>query len=120
MIVGIPKEIKKNENRISLTPFGAEELIKSGNSVLIEKSAGNASGFSDQDYIDSGASIVSSPKEIYSNSDMIVKVKEPIGEELNLIKEDQIPFFYINKTVAQKILGKNKIKKHKNVIEWFK
>ena len=96
MIVGIPKEIKKNENRISLTPFGAEELIKSGNSVLIEKSAGNASGFSDQDYIDSGASIVSSPKEIYSNSDMIVKVKEPIGEELNLIKEEQIVFTFFH------------------------
>ena len=72
MIVGIPKEIKKNENRVSLTPFGAEELIKSGNTVLVEKSAGLASGFTDQDYIASGANIISSPEEIFSQSDMIV------------------------------------------------
>ncbi len=103
MIVGVPKEIKKNENRISLTPFGAEELIKSGNSVLIEKSAGNASGFSDEDYIKSGATIVSNSVEIYSKSDMIVKVKEPIGEELKLIKENQIVFTFFHFAASESL-----------------
>ena len=103
MIVGIPKEIKKNENRVSLTPFGAEELIKSGNQVLIEKSAGVASGFLDKNYIDSGASIVSTAEEIYSRSDMIVKVKEPIGDELSLIKKDQIVFTFFHFAASQKL-----------------
>ena len=96
MIVGIPKEVKKNENRVSLTPFGAEELIKSGNSVLIQKSAGIASGFSDKDYTKSGATIIPNAEEIYSKSDMIVKVKEPIGNELDLIKKDQIVFTFFH------------------------
>ena len=96
MIVGIPKEVKKNENRVSLTPFGAEELIKSGNSVLIQQSAGIASGFSDKDYAESGATIISSAEEIYSKSDMIVKVKEPIGDELGLIKKNQIVFTFFH------------------------
>ncbi len=103
MIVGIPKEIKKNENRVSLTPFGSEELIRSGNTVLVEKSAGVASGFSDQDYIASGANIISSPEEIFSKSDMIVKVKEPINDELMLIKKNQIVFTFFHFAASEKL-----------------
>jgi len=96
MIIGVPKEIKNNENRVSLIPFGAEELIKSGHKVLVQKSAGIASGFKDSDYINSGATILDEAEEIYSKSDMIVKVKEPIGDELSLIKEDQIVFTFFH------------------------
>jgi len=103
MIVGVPKEVKKNENRVSLTPFGAEELIKSGNSVLVEQSAGIASGFSDEDYMKSGATIISTPEEIYSKSNMIVKVKEPIGDELHLIKKDQIVFTFFHFAASEKL-----------------
>ena len=103
MIVGIPKEVKKNENRVSLTPFGAEELIKSGNTVLVQESAGIASGFSDKDYIGSGVNIISTPEEIYSKSDMIVKVKEPIEEELNFIKKDQIVFTFFHFSANEKL-----------------
>ena len=103
MIVGIPREVKKNENRISLTPFGAEELIKSGNTVLVQESAGIASGFSDQDYIDAGVDIIPTPEEIYSKSDMIVKVKEPIDDELKLIKKDQIIFTFFHFAASEKL-----------------
>ena len=106
MIVGIPKEIKENENRVSLTPFGAEELIKSGNIVLVEELAGVASGFSDKKYIDSGATIVNTSEEIYSKSDMIVKVKEPIKHELELIKENQIIFTFFHFAASEKLTSR--------------
>ena len=103
MIIGVPKEVKQNENRVSLTPFGSEELVKSGNQVLIEKSAGIASGFSDQNYIESGATIVSTPEEIYSTSDMIVKVKEPIDYELSFIKKNQIVFTFFHFAASEEL-----------------
>ena len=103
MIVGIPREIKKNENRVSLTPFGAEELIKSGNTVLVQESAGVASGFSDIDYINSGVKIISNPEEIYDRSDMIVKVKEPIENEFALIKENQIIFTFFHFAASEEL-----------------
>ena len=103
MIVGVPKEIKANENRIALTPFGSEELVKSGNTVLIQKSAGIASGFPDESYILSGASIIDTAEEIYSKSDMIVKVKEPIEDELELIKKDQIVFTFFHFAASEQL-----------------
>ena len=77
MIIGIPKEIKANESRVSILPFGVEELVKSGHKVLIENNAGVGSGFSNKIYEKSGAIILDTPNQIFSDSDMIVKVKEP-------------------------------------------
>ncbi len=103
MIIGIPKEIKEDEHRVSLTPFGAEELVKSGNSVLIQSSAGVSSGFSDETYIKSGANILKTSEEIYSKSDMIVKVKEPIDHEISLIKKDQIIFTFFHFAASKEL-----------------
>jgi len=96
MIVGIPKEIKDNEKRVSLTPFGAQELMKSGNTVFVENNAGLGSGFSNNQYIKSGAIILDSPEDIFSKSDIIIKVKEPQSEEIKYIKENQIIFTFFH------------------------
>lgn len=96
MIIGIPKEIKSNENRISLTPAGAKELVSRGHIVYVQHNAGINSGFTDKNYIDSGALILSCIEDIYNSSEMIVKVKEPIEEEYSLIKENQIVFTYFH------------------------
>lgn len=96
MIIGIPKEIKTNEYRISLIPVGAELLRSNGHSVFVEKSAGEGSGFSDEDYANSGAEILDEASEIYRRADMIMKVKEPLPVEYGLIHEGQIVFTYFH------------------------
>lgn len=95
MKIGVPKEIKNNENRVSLTPSGVYQLVSSGHSVFVQTTAGLGSGFSDEDYIKSGAAIVSTIEEAY-DADMVVKVKEPIEPEYKLIKENQIVFTYFH------------------------
>src|ERR1041384_5751662 len=96
MIIGIPKEIKTNENRVSLVPVGAQTLTKAGHSVLVESKAGEGSGFTDDTYKKAGATILQTAKEVYSKSDMIMKVKEPLPPEYPLIKKDQIIFTYFH------------------------
>ncbi len=96
MIIGVPKEIKKDEYRVALLPVGAETLKKHGHKVLVEKNAGIGSGFSDAEYRKAGATIVSSAKEIFRRSDMIIKVKEPQPVEIRMIREDQIVFTYFH------------------------
>ncbi len=96
MIIGVPKEIKKDEYRVALLPVGAETLIKHGHKVLVEKNAGVGSGFSDAEYRKAGAAIVSSAKDIFRRSDMIIKVKEPQPVEIRMIREDQIVFTYFH------------------------
>ena len=96
MIVGVPKEIKDNEKRVSLTPFGVSELVKNGHQVLIETQAGVGSGFYDDKYVDSGAKMINTSKEIFNLSDMIIKVKEPQPIEVKMIKEDQIIFTFFH------------------------
>ena len=88
MLIGVPKEIKANENRVALLPVGASTLIKNGHKVVVETNAGAGSGFSDADYKAVGAEIANSAKEVYSSSEMIMKVKEPIAQEYNLIKQE--------------------------------
>ena len=88
MIIGIPKEIKSNENRVSMLPFGVEELVKSGHKVVIQSSAGIGSGISDDMYINFGAEILSDAKQVYQKSDLIVKVKEPQKTEYSLIRKN--------------------------------
>lgn len=96
MIVAVPSEIKNNENRVGITPGGVYELVKRGHTVYIQESAGVNSGFTDTMYRDAGASLLPTIEEIYAIADMIVKVKEPIAAEYELIKEDQIVFTYFH------------------------
>jgi alanine dehydrogenase len=103
MIVGVPKEIKANENRIALVPSGAEVLTAHGHTVLIQKSAGVGSGFSDDMYMKAGAEIINTPEEIYKRSDMIVKVKEPLNSEYELIRKNQIIFTYFHFAASREL-----------------
>ena len=96
MIIGVPKEIKNNENRVALTPAGVKELIKRGHQVYVQQSAGLGSGFSDQDYSAAGASLLPSIEATYQIAEMIMKVKEPIESEYNLIKPNQLLFTYFH------------------------
>lgn len=96
MIIGVPKEIKTNENRVGLTPAGAYELIKRGHQVYVQTSAGQGSGFSDEEYLGAGANILPTIEAVYEVAEMIVKVKEPIQQEYGLIKENQLLFTYFH------------------------
>ncbi|UPW81713.1 alanine dehydrogenase [Lysinibacillus sp. Ag94] len=95
MIIGVPKEIKNNENRVGITPAGVVAYKKGGHEVIIESSAGLGSGFTDQDYLDVGAQITKSTKEAW-DVDMVIKVKEPIQEEYKYFKENLILYTYLH------------------------
>jgi len=101
MIIGVPKEIKSNENRVALVPGGAEMLVQNGHKVFMEKNAGIGSGFSDAEYVKVGAKILSTPAEIYGQSEMVMKVKEPLSSEYPLIRKDQIIFTYFHFAASQ-------------------
>jgi alanine dehydrogenase len=96
MIVGVPKEIKNNENRVALTPAGTQEFVKRGHAVYLQSSAGVGSGFSDDEYIKAGAKMISVAAGLFYVSEMIMKVKEPVEEEYKLIKTDQLVFTYFH------------------------
>jgi alanine dehydrogenase len=96
MIIGVPKEIKNNENRVALTPAGAFELSKRGHEVYIQTTAGLCSGYSDDEYVTAGAKILPSIEATYDVAEMIMKVKEPIEPEYKLIKKDQFLFTYFH------------------------
>ncbi len=96
MIVGIPKELKEDEYRVALVPVGAEELVKRGHQVLIERGAGSGSGISDEEYVKAGAELVDSMAEIYNKADMVVKVKEPLPEEYPYLRMGQIIFTFFH------------------------
>jgi len=96
MIVGILKEIKTEEYRVSMTPAGVEIMKSHGHTMLVEKNAGVGSGFDDKAYVESGAEIVKTAKEIYDRADMVMHVKEPQPAEYPLIREDQIVFTYLH------------------------
>ncbi len=96
MIIGVPKEIKNNENRVALTPAGVYALVKAGHKVLIEKAAGVGSGITDQEFQAAGADLVNSNVEVYRNAKTIVKVKEPLESEYDLLQENQVLFTYLH------------------------
>ncbi|MDJ0667855.1 MAG: alanine dehydrogenase [Desulfobacterales bacterium] len=96
MLVGILKEIKSEENRVCMTPAGVEVMIANGHSVLVEKDAGSGSGFEDAMYVNAGAEMMDTPKEIYGRADMVMHVKEPQPSEYDMIREDQIVFTYLH------------------------
>lgn len=103
MKIGIPREIKSNENRVSLIPVGVELLRANGHTVFVEKDAGIGSGFSDEAYKSVGAEILPKASEIFENADMIMKVKEPLSSEYDLIKENQIVFTYFHFASSQEL-----------------
>lgn len=96
MIIGVPKEIKNNENRVGMTPSGVTELVKRGHTVYIQHTAGENSGFPDEAYIAAGAEILPTMEKTYAAAQMIVKVKEPIAPEYKLIRKGQLLFTYFH------------------------
>lgn len=96
MIIGIPKEIKNNENRVGMTPSGVKELVKHGHKVYVQHTAGEGSGFADEEYVKAGAEILPTIEATYAAADMIVKVKEPIEPEYKLVKKGQLLFTYFH------------------------
>ena len=96
MIIGVPKEIKNNENRVAVTPSGARELVAHGHTVYVQTAAGTGSGFTDADYAGAGALILPTIEAVYDIAEMIIKVKEPIEAEYPLIKKGQVVFTYFH------------------------
>ncbi|SHI88743.1 alanine dehydrogenase [Hymenobacter daecheongensis DSM 21074] len=96
MLIGVPKEIKNNENRVGLTPAGVAELRKHGHELYVQSTAGLGSGFADAEYEQAGATVLATIEEVYAKTEMIVKVKEPIASEYPLIKENQLLFTYFH------------------------
>lgn len=103
MIIGVPKEIKNNENRVALTPAGAKELVTRGHTVYIQHTAGENSGFSDTAYEAAGAQILPSIGDVYNVAEMIVKVKEPIAAEYSLVRKGQLVFTYFHFASEEKL-----------------
>ena len=93
MIIGIPREIKPDEYRVAMLPVGVELLVADGHQVLIEVGAGEGSGYKDSQYAAIGATITEGHAEIFARSDMIVKVKEPVSEELSMLRQGQVVFY---------------------------
>lgn len=96
MKIGVPKEIKNNENRVGVTPAGVKELVRHGHTVFVQHTAGEGTGFPDEEYIKAGATILPTIEETYAAAEMIIKVKEPIAPEYKLIRADQVVFTYFH------------------------
>ncbi len=96
MIIGVPKEIKNNENRVAVTPAGVREMVARGHEVYVQTTAGNGSGFSDDEYRAAGAKMLPTIEDVYAIAEMIVKVKEPIRPEYGLIRKGQLLFTYFH------------------------
>jgi len=103
MIIGIPKEIKQQENRVSLLPSAAHQLTRRGHTVLVQKNAGVGSGYPDEDYLEAGAKIAETAEEIFAKADMIVKVKEPLPAEYGLLRKGQILFTYLHLAASKSL-----------------
>src|SRR6266478_825524 len=96
MVIGVPKEIKEQEQRVALLPSAANQLTRRGHSVLVQRSAGIGSGYPDEEYVKAGAEIVDQANEAFSRADLIVKVKEPLEAEFSLLRQGQILFTYLH------------------------
>tara|TARA_B100001123_G_scaffold264638_1_gene294732 strand:- start:1242 stop:2354 length:1113 start_codon:yes stop_codon:yes gene_type:complete len=103
MKIGVPKEIKPQENRIGLTPDSAQTLISNGHEVLVENNAGFEAGFYNDQYKNAGAQIISKAEDIFNEADIIVKVKEPLSSEVKMIRENQIIFTYLHLAAAKEL-----------------
>ncbi|WMT20034.1 alanine dehydrogenase [Parageobacillus toebii] len=96
MIIGVPKEIKNNENRVAITPAGVMSFVQAGHTVLVEKDAGIGSGFTNEDYANAGAQIIDQAQDVWAKADMIMKVKEPLPSEYNYFRPGLILFTYLH------------------------
>ena len=103
MKIGVPSEIKDQESRVGLTPPSVQELINHDHEVLIQKDAGFGAGFSNDDYTSAGGTLVSCAEDIFNDADMIVKVKEPLTNEVAMLREDQILFTYLHLAAAPEL-----------------
>ena len=103
MIVGLPKEVKDNENRVGLVPVGVKLLTEAGHTVYFQKGAGDGSGITDSEYITAGGVIKDSAEEVWSRADLIVKVKEPISQEYDYLREDIVLFTYLHLAPAREL-----------------
>lgn len=103
MIIGVPKEIKISENRVGMTEAGVRQLVLEGHSILVEKDAGVGSGISNDTYLKAGAKIIDTKKEVYDRADMIMKVKEPLPDEYELMREGQIIYTYLHLAAEPKL-----------------
>ena len=103
MIIGVPKEIKNKENRVGMVVGGVRALTQAGHKVLVQSTAGIGAGISDEDYRNAGATLLSTAKEIYDRSDLIVKVKEPLHEEFPLLRENQILYTYLHLAADERL-----------------
>lgn len=113
MLIGVPKEIKISENRVGMTEAGVKQLVKEGHSIIVEKDAGIGSGITNEQYEKAGAKIIDSKKEVYQKADMIMKVKEPLPDEYDLLKENQILYTYLHlaaEAKLTKVLCERKVK----------
>jgi alanine dehydrogenase len=112
MVIGVPKEIKPEENRIAIVPGGVETLVHKRHKVLIEKGAGLGSGFSNDEFIKAGAQILKNHEEVFTKSDLVLKVKEPLPEEYGFLRKEQIVFTYLHLAASEELtrnLQKKKI-----------
>ena len=103
MIVGLPKEIKDNENRVALTPAGVRALAAAGHEVVVETHAGTGSGISDEEYASAGAKMLGTADEVFARAEMIVKVKEPVGPEYKRLRKGQILYTYLHLAPAREL-----------------
>jgi len=113
MIIGVPKEVKDHEYRVGMVPGGVMTMVQSGHTVLLEKGASKGSGIDESKYNEAGAQIIDSKKELFSRADMIIKVKEPVAEEFDLLHENQVLFTYLhlapNRVLTEALLAKKVI-----------
>ena len=106
MIIGIPKEVKTDEHRVSLPPHGVRELIAHGHQVLVQQGAGGGSGFTDEEYVVAGARIVDTAAEAWNGANMVIKVKEPQPAEYDFMRDDLILFTYLHLAAAEELTHK--------------
>src|SRR2546430_3919203 len=103
MVIGVPKEIKEQEQRVALLPSAASQLKRRGHAVVVQKNAGIGSGYPDEEYLKAGAEIVDQAKEVFARADMIVKVKEPLEAEFSLLRKGQILFTYLHLAASKSL-----------------
>jgi alanine dehydrogenase len=103
VIIGVPKEIKEQENRVAMVPAGVAQLVRAGHEVIVESSAGRGADYLDKEYLDAGAKLVTRHEEVFERAGLIVKVKEPLDSEIPLLREEHLLFTYLHLAASRKL-----------------